>query len=63
VLGANDSESMKPFLDLKSGYIQRDAARLPRQGSRAPWRMYQNYLLDVLTLKFARLRDGAMRFW
>jgi monooxygenase len=53
----------EPFLNLTSGYIQRDAAMLPRQGVRSPWRMHQNYLLDLLTLKYARLRDGALRFW
>ncbi|WP_323740778.1 NAD(P)/FAD-dependent oxidoreductase [Caenimonas koreensis] len=50
-----------PAIDLSSGYIQRAAATLPRQGDRTPWRMYQNYFLDLLTLKFARLRDGVLR--
>ncbi len=51
----------EPFLNLSSGYIQRVADKLPRQGTRRPWRMYQNYLLDLLTLKFSPLRDGVMR--
>ena len=54
-------ESTEPFLNLSSGYIQRAAASLPRQGTRRPWRMYQNYFLDLVTLKFSRLRDGALR--
>lgn len=36
----------RPLLPLSSGYVQRAAGRLPRQGDRAPWLMRQNYLLD-----------------
>ena len=36
---------------------------LPRQGTKTPWRLYQNYLLDLLSLKFSPLRgDRALRF-
>ena len=52
----------QPFLDLSSGYILRASAQLPRQGMRKPWRMHQNYLLDMLSLKFSRLSDGVLRF-
>ena len=56
------SASTEPFLNLSSGYIQRAAASLPRQGAHTPWRMYQNYLLDLLSLKFSSLRGGALQF-
>ena len=52
----------RPALDLSSGYIQRAAGVLPRQGPRRPWRMLQNYLLDIMSLRFSRLRDGVLRF-
>jgi cation diffusion facilitator CzcD-associated flavoprotein CzcO len=52
----------KPALDLDSGYVQRAAGVLPRQGSHRPWRLYQNYLLDLFALKFSPLADGALRF-
>jgi cation diffusion facilitator CzcD-associated flavoprotein CzcO len=52
----------RPALDLTSGYIQRAAAVLPRQGERKPWRMLQNYLHDLVSLRFSPLRDGALRF-
>jgi cation diffusion facilitator CzcD-associated flavoprotein CzcO len=52
----------RPALDLQAGYIQRAAGVLPRQGTHKPWRIYQNYLRDLLALKFAPLRDGALRF-
>jgi monooxygenase len=51
-----------PFIDFSSGYVQRAADKLPKQGSKAPWKLYQNYALDILTLRFGSLEDGAMEF-
>ena len=51
----------EPFLNFTSGYIQRAAAMLPTQGSRTPWRLNQNYLLDVIALRFGTV-DDAMIF-
>ncbi|WP_300007219.1 NAD(P)/FAD-dependent oxidoreductase [Pseudonocardia sp.] len=42
----------RPLLDLSSGYVQRAAARMPKQGGRAPWLLRQNYLLDLLGMRF-----------
>lgn len=53
---------LRPAIDLRSGYVQRAAGELPRQGTRKPWRIHQNYLLDLFALKFGPLRDGALRF-
>ncbi|MEE1929690.1 NAD(P)/FAD-dependent oxidoreductase [Streptomyces sp. TRM 70351] len=39
----------RPLLDLSSGYIQRSIARFPKQGSRRPWTVPQNYLVDAAT--------------
>lgn len=50
-----------PFVDFSSGYVQRALAMLPSQGDRRPWRLYQNYLLDLLTLRFGRLDDGTLQ--
>ena len=47
----------EPFLDFASGYVQRSLHLLPKQGSRAPWRLRQNYLRDVVTLRRARFDD------
>jgi cation diffusion facilitator CzcD-associated flavoprotein CzcO len=52
----------EPFLTFTSGYVQRALATLPRQGDRAPWRLYQNYALDLLSLRFGKIEDGTMRF-
>lgn len=55
-------EPTHPFIDLSSGYIQRSAAQLPRQGDRPPWRMYQNYFRDVRLMRKSPVTDEGMRF-
>lgn len=52
----------QPFLSFTSGYVQRASDVLPRQGSRRPWQVYQNYLQDLMTIRFGRVDDGVMRF-
>jgi monooxygenase len=60
----NDDPAIKllPSLDFSSGYVQRSIAKLPKQGSRRPWRLYQNYALDVVSLRFGKVDDGVMRY-
>ncbi len=52
----------EPFLDLQSGYIERAAHLLPAQGDRAPWKLHQNYLLDLALLRYGRVDDGYLVF-
>jgi cation diffusion facilitator CzcD-associated flavoprotein CzcO len=52
----------EPFMDFASGYVQRSLHLLPKQGSREPWRLRQNYLRDALSLRRSRLEDGVLRF-
>lgn len=52
----------EPWLNLTSGYVRRAADRLPKQGSKMPWRLRQNYVLDALALRTAGINDGIMRF-
>ncbi|WP_315760338.1 NAD(P)/FAD-dependent oxidoreductase [Sphingomonas sp. Y38-1Y] len=49
------------FLDFTSTYVQRAVDRFPKQGRRAPWRLHQNYLKDLMALRFGRV-DDAMEF-
>jgi cation diffusion facilitator CzcD-associated flavoprotein CzcO len=56
------SVSDGPLLGLTSGYIQRSAHLLPRQGSHQPWRVHQSYLRDYRALKLSELEDDAMTF-
>ncbi len=55
-------QGTQPAVDLTSGYIQRAAASLPRQGLHKPWIYHQNYAVDLAAFKFASLKDGAMQF-
>jgi len=52
----------KPLLDLTSGYVQRAAESLPKQSSKKPWFIRQNYLRDTLTMKLQRMEDGVLQF-
>jgi cation diffusion facilitator CzcD-associated flavoprotein CzcO len=52
----------RPFIDFNSGYIQRAADKLPKQGATRPWRLHQNYALDLLSLRHGRVDDGVMAF-
>jgi monooxygenase len=52
----------EPFIDFSSGYVLRAIDKFPKQGSRAPWRLYQNYALDVLSLRFGSIEDSEMEF-
>ena len=60
----NDDPTLteEPWVNFSSGYIQRALAQQPKQGSKRPWKLYQNYILDLLTLRWGSLRDRAMTF-
>jgi cation diffusion facilitator CzcD-associated flavoprotein CzcO len=47
----------QPFIDLQSGYVLRSQHLLPRQGTRRPWRLHQNYPRDVLLLRRGPVDD------
>jgi len=52
----------QPMLNFTSGYVRRAEGVLPHQGSKAPWRVHQNYLLDMLVMRFGRVEDGVLEF-
>ena len=47
-----------PLLDFTSGYVVRKLEELPKQGTVTPWRLHQNYLLDIMMLRMGRVTDG-----
>ena len=58
-----DVFSDKPLMDWSSGYIQRAADILPRQGKTSPWRYSTSYYSDVFNLKLRSLdSDGLLNF-
>lgn len=52
----------RPLLGFTSGYVLRSVDAFPKQSSRAPWRLRQNYLLDLLGLRLRPLDDGTLAF-
>jgi cation diffusion facilitator CzcD-associated flavoprotein CzcO len=52
----------EPVIDFTSGYVVRALHTLPRQGSKTPWRLHQNYMKDLSMMRYGRLDDGTMEF-
>ncbi len=52
----------EPMLDFTSGYIVRSIDKFPRQGKHLPWRVYQNFIIDFINLKFRPLKDKVLQF-
>jgi monooxygenase len=52
----------EPLLDLNSGYIHRAMDNLPKQGSKAPWKVYQNYFADTVLLKLGPVKDKYLEY-
>ena len=51
-----------PFTNFGSGYIQRAIDRLPRQGSRPPWRISPTYYDDVKLLRRGPVDGPELQF-
>ncbi len=58
----NQDDEEVPLLDLSSGYVQRALDKFPKQGAKTPWKVYQNYALDLMKMRFARVDDDHMVF-
>jgi monooxygenase len=52
----------EPVIDFNSGYVLRALHTLPRQGSKTPWRLHQNYMKDLRMMRYGRVDDGTMEF-
>ncbi|HEX2414096.1 MAG TPA: NAD(P)/FAD-dependent oxidoreductase [Thermoleophilaceae bacterium] len=52
----------EPFIDFSSGYVLRAIDKFPKQGSKKPWRLHQNYARDLFALRYTTLSDDAMVF-
>ena len=48
--------------NMRSGYIQRAASVLPKQGKKAPWQVLHNYLVDMRMLRNSKIEDGIVTF-
>ncbi|EUA94242.1 FAD-containing monooxygenase EthA [Mycobacterium ulcerans str. Harvey] len=72
-MDANDYESVVverpgsdvqecPFMEFTPGYVLRVIDELPKQGSRKPWRLNQNYLRDIHLIRRGKIDDEGLRF-
>ncbi|TAL33520.1 MAG: NAD(P)/FAD-dependent oxidoreductase [Phenylobacterium sp.] len=61
-VNTDPSVTFEPWLDFSSGYVQRAMAKFPKQGDRVPWKLNQNYAMDLMSLRYAKLEDGVLRF-
>jgi cation diffusion facilitator CzcD-associated flavoprotein CzcO len=52
----------EPLMNFTSGYVQRAIAQFPVQGKRRPWKLFQNYALDLVMIRHSKLDDNALRF-
>jgi monooxygenase len=56
------SMTEEPLLDFTSGYVRRSLAHLPKQGSKEPWKLRQNYPVDLRMLRHGAIDDGILEF-
>jgi monooxygenase len=57
-----DSVDESPLMDFTPGYVLRALDYLPKAGAVAPWRLKQNYLLDLRLIRRGRVNDEALSF-
>ena len=58
----DDLTERAPLLGLSSGYITRTVDRFPKQGTRAPWKVAQNYFYDYRQMRRSDVVDAEMVF-
>ena len=52
----------QPHFDFTSGYVLRSLDQMPKQGSKKPWRLRQNYPLDLRAVRYSPIDDGTLHF-
>jgi monooxygenase len=57
-----DTVDELPFMDFTPGYFQRSMHLLPKSGSRAPWRLKQNYLFDLRMIRQGKIDEESLHF-
>ena len=50
------------YLNLSSGYVKRAIDRMPKQGSREPWKGNQSYLSDVTEVRWGSISNEDLHF-
>ena len=51
------------LIDFTSGYFERGLSKMPKQGNKAPWKNYQNYLKDIFAVRIFSIQDSNLSFY
>jgi monooxygenase len=51
-----------PLLSFTSGYVLRSLDQFPKQSGKSPWKLRQNYLVDLFNLRLRSIDDGTLVF-
>ncbi len=57
-----DKYGSEPLLDFDAGYVKRALEHLPKQGSKKPWKVHQNYIKDTISLKLEKINNSNLEF-
>ncbi|MDA9952120.1 NAD(P)/FAD-dependent oxidoreductase [Chitinophagales bacterium] len=57
-----DKYGSEPLLDFEAGYVKRALEHLPKQGSKKPWKVHQNYIKDTISLKLDKINNSNLEF-
>lgn len=52
----------EPLLDFNAGYVLRALDKIPKQGSKHPWKVYQNYVKDLVSLEWSSVKDEYLQY-
>jgi cation diffusion facilitator CzcD-associated flavoprotein CzcO len=57
------AKPVAPFVEnFSSGYMERALAGWPKQSAKSPWRVYQNYFRDMVSLKWSAVENESLVF-
>ena len=51
-----------PLVGLNSGYLLRATHLLPKSGAERPWKNYENYISDMMSIRYGKIEDGVLAF-
>ena len=57
-----NSVDERPLMDFTPGYVLRALDYLPKAGSVSPWRLKQNYFMDLQLIRRGKVDDEALSF-
>jgi monooxygenase len=57
-----DSVAEEPIMDFTPGYVLRVLDQLPKAGDRLPWRLKQNYFMDIQMIRRGKVNDDDLLF-